>query len=108
VTLGEIVKHAASLGITECHLLLEDPPDYRLALSYSERLGLRYPGISGKPRHLVRRTLPEHGHQAMAVLPLFGPTRHLGYLLVNLTSRLPIAYEAVRTAFSGSLDAMLR
>ena len=108
--LGERLQQSSRLGLSECHLLLADDDDsggYRLALSHSERLGLRYPGINGGARNLMRRALPDHGHQAMAVLPLFSQ-RHLGFALVSLGSRLPIAYEVLRVALSRALDAMQR
>jgi len=57
---------------------------------------------------LMRRALPDHGHQAMAVLPLFEGEKHLGFALVTLGARLPIPYEALRVAFSRVLDAMQR
>ncbi len=105
--IGERLQQGIALGLSECHLLLADASDYRLALSHSERRGLRYPGVNGGARNLLRRALPDHGHQAMAVLPLFAK-RHLGFALVTLGSHLPIPYEALRMALSSALDAMHR
>jgi phosphoserine phosphatase RsbU/P len=104
--LGSVLGRSARLGVAECHLLLYDGSEYRLALSHSERCGLRFPGISGQPRNLLRRSLPEHGHHALAVLPLFSGERHHGFVSLTLGARLPLPHEALRSAFSHALDAM--
>lgn len=104
--LGRALGRHAELGVTECHLVLADHDEHRLALSHSERRGLRFPGVHGNARNLLRRALPEHGHHALAVLPLFARERHLGYAAVTLGARLPIPHEALRMALSHALDAM--